>query len=113
VVHEQWPNDLSAGEDFLPLTESRHCVERYWGDYKVQRISCWNQFMCLAFAQLTGRESLCDIEACLRSQESKPYHMGFCSCISRNTLVHPKETRHWRIFADFARVLIAEARELY
>ena len=99
--------------DFLPLPEFRRCVERYQGDYKVQSFSCWDQFLCLAFAQLTGRESLRDIEACLRSQQGKLYHMGFRGRISRNTLAHANETRDWRIFADFARVLIGTARELY
>ena len=99
--------------DFLPLTEFCRCVERYRGDYKVQSFSCWDQFLCLAFAQLTGRESLRDIEVCLRSQQSKLYHLGFRGRISRNTLAHANETRDWRIFADFARVLIAQARALY
>jgi hypothetical protein len=99
--------------DFLPLTEFRRCVERYRGDYKVQSFSCWDQLLCLAFAQFTGRESLRDIEACLRSQQSKLYHLGFRGHISRNTLAHANETRDWRIFADFARALIAQARLLY
>lgn len=99
--------------DFLPLAEFRRCVERYRGDYKVQSFSCWDQFLCLAFAQLTGRESLRDIEACLRSQRAKLYHMGFRGRISRNTLAHANETRHWGIFADFARGLIAQARQMY
>ena len=99
--------------DFLPLAEFRRCVERYRGDYKVQSFSCWDQFLCLAFAQLTGRESLRDIEACLRSQRAKLYHMGFRGRISRNTMAHANETRPWRIFADFARVLIAQARQMY
>ncbi len=99
--------------DFLPLPEFRRCVERYQGDYKVQSFSCWDQFLCLAFAQLTGRESLRDIEACLRSQQAKLYHIGFRGRISRNTLAHANETRDWRIFADFARTLIGTARELY
>jgi hypothetical protein len=99
--------------DFLPLAEFRRCVERYRGDYKVQSFSCWDQFLCLAFAQLTGRESLRDIEACLRSQRAKLYHMGFRGRISRNTMAHANETRNWRIFADFARVLIARARRMY
>src|ERR1700704_450273 len=98
---------------FLPLPEFRRCVERYRGHYKVQSFSCWDQFLCLAFAQLTGRESLRDIEACPRSQQSKLYHLGFRGRISRNTLAHANETRDWRIFADFARALIAQARLLY
>jgi uncharacterized protein DUF4372/DDE family transposase len=99
--------------DFLPLPDFRRCVQRYRGEYKVQSFSCWDQFLCLAFAQLTGRESLRDIEACLRSQYSKLYHIGFRGRVSRNTLAHANETRDWRIFADFARVLIAKARQLY
>jgi Domain of unknown function (DUF4372)/Transposase DDE domain len=99
--------------DFLPLPDFRRCVQRYRGEYKVQSFSCWDQFLCLAFAQLTGRESLRDIEACLRSQGAKLYHLGFRSRVSRNTLAHANETRDWRIFADFARVLIARARQLY
>src|SRR5271169_4430683 len=99
--------------DFLPLTQFRRCVERYRGDYKVKEFSCWDQFLSLAFAQLTYRESLRDIEACLRSQRAKLYHMGFRGRISRNTLAHANEKRSWRIFADFAQVLIAQARPLY
>lgn len=99
--------------DFLPLLDFRRCVERYRGDYKVQSFSCWDQFLCLAFAQLTGRESLRDIEACLRSQRAKLYPMGVRGRISRNTLAHANETRNWRIFADFARGLIAQARQMY
>src|ERR1700693_686032 len=99
--------------DFLPLPEFRRCVDRYRGDYKVQSFSCWDQFLCLAFAQLTGRESLRDIETCLRSQRAKLYHMGFRGRISRNTMAHANEIRDWRIFADFARALIAQARQLY
>ncbi len=99
--------------DFLPLHDFRRCVERYRGDYKVQSFSCLDQFLCLAFAQLTYRESLRDIEACLRAQQSKLYHMGFRSRVSRNTLANANEQRDWRIFADFARGLIATARELY
>ncbi len=79
----------------------------------VKEFSCWDQFLCLAFAQLTYRESLRDIEACLRSQRAKLYHMGFRGLISRNTPAHANLKRNWRIFADFARVLIAQARPLY
>ncbi len=99
--------------DFLPLPEFRHCVERYRGDYKVQHFSCLDQFLCLAFAQLTYRESLRDIEACLRAQQSKLYHMGFRGHVSRNNLAHANEHRDWHIFADFGHVLIARARALY
>ena len=99
--------------DYLPTYQFQLCVNRYQGDRYVKDFSCWDQFLCLAFAQLTYRESLRDIEACLRSQRAKLYHMGFRGRISRNTLAHANETRHWRIFADFARVLIAQARPLY
>lgn len=99
--------------DFLPLVEFRRSVERYQGDYKVQRFSSLDQFLALAFAQLTYRESLRDIEACLRAQQSKLYHMGFRGRISRATLAYANEHRDWRIFADFARGLIHTARALY
>jgi len=99
--------------DSLPLREFHECVERYRGEYKVQQFSCLDQFLCMAFAQLTGRESLRDIEACLRSRRSKLYHMGIRSNVSRNTLAHANEVRDWRIYADFAQVLIGIARDLY
>lgn len=99
--------------DLLPLAEFRRCVERYRGDYKVQSFSCLDQFLCLAFAQLTCRESLRDIETCLRAHGSQLYHMGFRGDISRNTLAHANQQRDWRIYADFARRLIAQARALY
>lgn len=99
--------------EFLPLREFRKCVARYQGDYKVKSFSCLDQFLCLAFAQLTYRESLRDIEACLRAQHAKLYHMGFRGKISRNTLAHANERRDWRIYADFAQALIALARSLY
>jgi len=99
--------------DFFPFPEFRHCVERYQGDYKVQSFSCLDQFLCLAFAQLTFRESLRDIEACLRAQQSKLYHMGFRGRVSRTTLADANEHRDWRIFRDLAHDLIRTARELY
>ena len=99
--------------DLLPLAEFRRCVERYRGDYKVQSFSCLDQFLCLAFAQLTYRESLRDIETCLRAHGSQLYHMGFRGDISRNTLANANQQRDWRIYADFARRLIAQARALY
>lgn len=99
--------------DFLPLPEFRRCVDRYAGDYKVQHFTCLDQFFSLAFAQLTCRESLRDIEACLRAQSGKLYHMGFRGRISRNNLAHANEHRDWRIFADFAHLLITQARALY
>lgn len=99
--------------EFLPTQEFRQCVARYQGDYKLKSFSCWDQFLCMAFAQLTYRESLRDIEACLRSQQAKLYHMGIRGRMSRNTLAHANSTRDWRIHADFAQVLITQARELY
>jgi transposase len=99
--------------DLLPLTEFRRCVDRYHGDYKVQSFSCLDQFLSLAFAQLTYRESLRDIETCLRAHQSQLYHMGFRGAISRNTLANANQQRDWRIYADFARLLIAQARALY
>ena len=99
--------------DFLPRQNFRRCVDRYRGNYKLQRFSCWDQFLCMAFAQLTYRESLRDIEACLRSAGTKLYHMGIRSRVSRNTLANANQVRDWRIYADFAQTLISMARELY
>lgn len=99
--------------DFVPAYEFRKCVARYRGNYKVKSFSCWDQFLCMAFAQLTYRESLRDIEACLRASGTKLYHMGIRGKVSRNTLAHANETRDWRIYADFAQVLIRTARMLY
>ncbi len=99
--------------DFLPSQEFRRCVERYKGDYKLQSFSCWDQFLCMAFAQLTYRESLRDIEACLRAHQMKLYHLGIRGRVSRNTLAHANSVRDWRIYADFAQLLITWARELY
>jgi len=99
--------------DFIPYAEFRKCIERYHGHYKVKRFSCWDQFLCMAFAQLTYRESLRDIEACLRAGQSKLYHMGLRGKVARNTLANANTVRDWRIFADFAHVLIGMARPLY
>jgi len=97
----------------LPLTTFRRCVARYNGEHKVKHFSCLDQFMCMVFAQLTYRESMRDIEACLRSQSAKLYHMGFRSTVSRNTLANANAVRDWRIYADFAQSLIGIARPLY
>ena len=99
--------------DFVPMYEFHKCVQRYSGNYKVQSFSCWNQLLCMAFAQLTYRESLRDIESCLNSMQKKLYHMGFRGNISRSTLAYANETRDWRIYADFTQVLINIARGLY
>ncbi|MFH2069222.1 MAG: IS4 family transposase [Candidatus Omnitrophota bacterium] len=99
--------------DLLPLHEFHKCVERYHGNYKVRDFSCLDQFLCMAFAQLTYRDSLRDIESCLRSMKSRLYHMGIRGRISRSTLADANEARDWRIYADFAQVLIGIARPLY
>jgi hypothetical protein len=99
--------------DFLPLYEFRKCVDRYHGNWRVRSFSCLDQLLVMAFAQLTYRESLRDIEACLRAMQPKLYHMGIRSKVARTTLAEANETRDWRIYADFAHVLIARARELY
>ena len=99
--------------DFLPLYEFRKCVNRYNGNYRVKSFSCLDQFLCMAFAQLTYRDSLRDIEACLRSMHNKLYHIGIRGAIARSTLADANENRDWRIYADFAHVLIRTARDLY
>jgi hypothetical protein len=99
--------------DFLPTYEFRQCVEKYQGHYKIKTFSCWDQFLCLAFAQFTYRESLRDIEACLRAAQNKLYHLGIRGQVSRNTLANANAVRDWRIYADFAQVLITQARALY
>jgi hypothetical protein len=97
----------------LPLTTFRRCVTRYRGTFKVKSFSCLDQFLCMAFAQLTFRESLRDIEVCLRAQSSKLYHLGIRSAVARNTLANANAVRDWRIYADFAQSLISIARPLY
>ncbi len=99
--------------EFAPSFQFRQCVDRYNGNYKVLTFTCLDQFLCMAFAQLTYRESLRDIEACLRVAKPKLYHMGIRSNVSRNTLANANENRDWRIYADYAQVLIKTARELY
>ena len=97
----------------LPLTTFRRCVARYQGEHKVHSFSCLDQFLSMAFAQLTGRESLRDIEACLRAQQSKLYHFGLRSTVARNTLANANAVRDWHIYAEFAQSLIGIARPLY
>lgn len=98
---------------FLPLRRFHSCVNRYGGNRKVHRFSCLDHFLVMAFAQLTYRESLRDIEACLRAMQPKLYHMGIRSKVSRNTLANANEVRDWRVYADFAHILIDRARRLY
>ncbi len=99
--------------EFVSPYEFQLCVDRYHGNRYVKEFSCRDQFLCMAFAQLTYRESLRDIETCLRAQQTKLYHMGFRSTISRTTLAHANRERDWRIYADFAASLIRQARDLY
>jgi len=97
----------------LPLTTFRRCVARYGGEHKVKHFSCLDQYRCMAFAQLTWRESLRDIEACLRAHSTKLYHLGIRGNVARNTLANANATRDWRIYCDFAQHLIGIARRLY
>ena len=99
--------------DHLPSYEFQKCVTRYRGDYQQKTFSCWDQYLSMAFAQLTYRDSLRDIEVCLRSMQGKLYHMGFRGKVARSTLADANESRDWRIYADFAQVLIGIARPLY
>lgn len=99
--------------DFMPLPIFRRCVAKYQGDYRVRKFSCLDQFLCMAFAQITYRESLRDIEVCLHSQQKKLYHMGIRGKVSKSTLADANEIRDWRIYAELAQSLIATARELY
>jgi transposase len=99
--------------DFLPMHEFRNCVQRYGGNYRVRSFSCLDQYLCMTFAQLTYRQSLRDIEACLRAVPQKLYHMGIRGKISRSTLADANESRDWHIYADFAQVIIHIARSLY
>ena len=99
--------------DFLPMHQFRRCVDRYQGNYRVRSFTCFDQYLCMAFAQLTYRESLRDIECCLRAMDKKLYHTGFRGKISRSTLADANETRDWRIYRDFAQLLILVAKDLY
>jgi hypothetical protein len=99
--------------DFLPMEQFRRCVNRYHGNHYMKSFSCLDQFLCMSFAQLSYRESLRDIESCLRAMENKLYHMGIRAKVSRSTLADANENRDWRIYADFAQVLINIARDLY
>src|SRR3989339_1633002 len=98
---------------YLPKHSFRSCVNKYQGDYKVRTFTCWEQFLVMAFAQLTYRESLRDIETCLRAMKNKLYHLGIRNNISRSTLADANEKRDCKIYADFANILIKEAKELY
>lgn len=99
--------------DFIPRYEFKKCVNKYQGDYKVQNYTCWQHYLCMAFAQLTYRESLRELVTCLHAMQPKLYHMGFRSSLSRSTISDANEKRNWKIYAEFAHILIAQARELY
>ena len=99
--------------DFMPMHQFRRCVNKYQGNYRIRYFSCLDQFLCMAFAQLSYRESLRDIESCLRAMKNKLYHLGIKGHISKSTLAHANENRDWRIYADFAQVLISIAKDLY
>jgi hypothetical protein len=99
--------------DVMPMYEFRKCVDRYGGNHHVRNHSCLDQYLCMSFAQLSYRESLRDIEACLRSRQEKLYHLGIRGSISRSTLADANEKRDWRIYADFCHRLISDARRLY
>ncbi len=99
--------------EYLSHKEFQKCVARYGGDRYAKKLSCWEQYLAMAFAQLTYRESLRDIEACLGAVGGKLYHMGFGSGLARSTLADANENRNWRIYADFAHTLIAMARQMY
>lgn len=112
-AYESWHNDFSQLMNHLPMHEFRRCVERYTGPYRVQRFSCWDQFLCMAFAQLTYRERLRDIVIYLSAQRPNLYHMGFRSrVLARSTLSYANDTRDWRIYRDFAQMLIGVAEDL-
>jgi hypothetical protein len=99
--------------DFVPIKKFRLCVKQYGGDHRVRNFTCWDQFLCMAFAQLTYRESLRDIEVCLRTKSKKLYHLGIRGTVARTTLSRANDRRDWRIYRDFAMVLIEQARALY
>ena len=117
-VQEGWPmytgkTVFSQVMDYLPLHAFRRCVKRYGGNRYIKTFSCLDQFYCMAFAQLSYRESLRDIEICLRAMQGKLYHIGIRGKISRSTLADANEKRDWQIYADFAQILIGMAKELY
>lgn len=98
---------------FFPRYEFYKCIARYKGHYKVRKFSCFDQFLCLMYAQISGRESLREIETCLNSHHEKLYHIGFSGRVSKSTIAPANESRDYRIFNDFGSVLIGIAQELY
>jgi hypothetical protein len=104
---------FSQTMDFLPRKSFRRCVNRYGGNYRIRTFTCYEQFLCMAFAQLTYRDSLRDTVLCLRAMQNKLHHVGIQSKVSRSTLADANENRDWRIYSDFAQILIGQARKLY
>ena len=113
MVHEFWPHRVLTVDQLPSGSRVPSLCQPVQGDHRLREFSCWDQYLTMAFAQLTYRESLRDIEACLRSLHGKLYHMGFHSRVARSTLADANESRDWRIYADFAEVLIGIARPLY
>jgi hypothetical protein len=109
----QWRTVFSQVLDFLPRKSFRTCVKRYNGNYRIRSFSCYEQFLCMAFAQLTYRESLRDTVLCLRAMHHKLHNIGIQCKVARSTLADANEKRNWRIYCDFAQVLINKARKLY
>jgi hypothetical protein len=99
--------------EFIPIKKFRQCVKRYGGNHRVRNFTCWDQFLCMVFAQLTYRESLRDIEVCLRTKGRKLYHLGIRGRISRSTLADANDKRDWKIYQDFGMILIEQAQALY
>jgi len=99
--------------EFIPYYQFIECVKKYNGHYRLRGLTCWEQFLAMAFGQLSYRESLRDVVVCLRAQKSKLYHLGFSSLIAKTTLARANEKRDWRIYRDFAQILIEQARKLY
>jgi hypothetical protein len=99
--------------EFLPKKQFDKCVRRYHGNHRIKTFSCFDQYLCMIFAQITYRQSLRDIETCLRAMQPKLYHCGIRGIVSRNTLANANEHRDWRIYADFAQILVSKARKLY
>ncbi|MBU6401923.1 MAG: IS4 family transposase, partial [Verrucomicrobia bacterium] len=104
---------LSQLTDWIHPEQFRRCVNRYAGNYKVRNFPCWDQFLAMSFAQITYRESLTDIEVCLRSHQDQLYRLGFRSTVAHSSLADANSARDWRIYADLAQLLIARARRLY
>ena len=111
--HARWKTDFSQLTECIHPEQFRRCVARYDGNRKVYNFPCWDQFLAMTFAQLTYRDSLADIEVCLRSRRDQLYRLGFRSTVARSTLADANRERNWRIYHDLAQGLITRARRLY